>query len=148
MPRWLIFLMLSLAACADGVTPLPEPVHRATPETRGALGVPSRPPAGVGFVGASPEALHAALGEPLLRRNEGQAQIWLYAGAGCQLDVVFYASEAGPRVAHIQARAGGITQRSEASCLRDISAQAARPAARSAQPEIPALAAPEGEIEV
>ena len=148
MPRWLIFLMLPLAACADGVAPDPEPVHRATPEARGLPSPTPRPSAGSGFVGATPEALRAALGEPLLRRNEGPAQIWLYAGGGCQLDIVFYTGEAGPRVAHLQARAGGITQRSEASCLVDISAQAARPAPLAPAPDAPSPPGAEAEIEV
>jgi hypothetical protein len=146
MPRWSFLLLLPLAACADG--PAPEPLLQASPAPTTLPGPPPRPPAGSGFIGATPEALRAALGEPLLRRNEGPAEIWLYAGGGCQLDVVFYATETGARVAHIQARAGGIAQRSEASCLRDISAQAARPAPRSSPPDAPAFPASEIEIGV
>ncbi|UPY36439.1 hypothetical protein [Sediminicoccus sp. KRV36] len=148
MPRWVIFLLLPLAACAGGgeddAAAAAMAAHRASLE---ALGMPQaaaspgpRPTASApivttpgwhasGLLGASPEAVRAALGEPLLRRAEGPAQIWLYTGGGCQLDIVLYTGEAGPRVAHIQARAGGIAQRTEASCLRDISAQATRPPA-------------------
>ena len=82
----------------------------------------SRPSRASQYVGATPAALLAALGEPSLRREEGGAAVWLYAAGGCQLDVVFYAG----RVAHVQARAGGITQRTEAACLRDIQAAARR----------------------
>lgn len=109
------------------------------------------------LLGASPEAVLAALGEPLLRREEGPAQVWLYTGGGCQLDIVLYPAEAGPRVAHVQARAGGITQRTEASCLRDL---AAGGSSRAAPPRVPPRravapsggpsslgAAPSGEIE-
>jgi len=77
------------------------------------------------LLGASPEAVRAELGEPMLRREEGPAEVWLYSGGGCQLDIVMYPSEAGPRVAHVQARAGGLAQRTEASCLRDLAAQGA-----------------------
>ena len=81
------------------------------------------------LLGASPETVRAALGEPVLRRTEGPAQIWLYAGGGCQVDIVLYPEDAGPRVAHVQARAGGLAQRTEASCLRDIASQANQPRA-------------------
>ena len=67
------------------------------------------------------------LGEPALRRAEGPVSIWLYSAAGCQLDVMFYPSAQGPRVAHVQARAGGFAQRTEAACLRDLAAGARRP---------------------
>jgi len=77
------------------------------------------------LMGASPAVVRATLGEPMLRREEGPAEVWLYAGGGCQLDIVMYPSESGPRVAHVQARAGGLAQRTEASCLRDLAAQGA-----------------------
>ncbi|WP_424814616.1 hypothetical protein [Roseococcus sp. YIM B11640] len=77
------------------------------------------------LLGASPEAVRATLGEPLMRREEGVAQIWLYSTAGCQIDIVLYSAEGGPRVAHVQARAGGLAQRTEASCLRDLASQGA-----------------------
>jgi hypothetical protein len=146
MPRWPIFLLLPLTACAD--VPAPEPLLQASPAPQALPSPPPRPPAGARYVGASPDALRAALGEPLLRRNEDPAEIWLYAGGGCQLDVVFYAGESGPRVVHIQARAGGIAQRSEASCLREISAQAARPAPRLPPADQPAFPSFELEIDV
>jgi hypothetical protein len=141
MARCLMLLMLALVACSGGPEREREAAdavlaaHRASLQ---ALGTP--PPAprprsagpshqAASLLGATPEAVRAALGEPMLRRAEGPAQVWLYSGGGCQLDIVLYAGEAGPRVAHIQARAGGLAQRSEASCLRDISAQAAHPRA-------------------
>lgn len=144
MPRWLISLMLALSACTGGAEHETEAAeaalaaHRASMQALGAPSpAPRRPaatapvisgpsPQAASLLGATPEALRAALGEPLLRRAEGTAQIWLYTGGGCQLDIVLYGGNAGPLVAHIQARAGGIAQRSEASCLRDIAAQAAR----------------------
>jgi hypothetical protein len=147
MARRLILALLALAACAGG--PERERVaaeaildsHRATLQALGAPAPAPRPPVAApgprhaaSLLGATPEAVRAALGEPMLRRAEGPAQVWLYSGGGCQLDIVLYAGASGPRVAHVQARAGGLAQRSEASCLRDISAQAANPR-RMAPPE-------------
>jgi len=110
--------------------PAPPSEPRATPgriaAPLGGTSSPLVPPrTASSLMGASPEAVRAALGEPLLQRREGPAQVWLYASAGCQLDLVLYPSEAGPRVAHVQARAGGLAQRTEASCLRDLSGAAA-----------------------
>ncbi|MBX9748332.1 MAG: hypothetical protein K5Q68_01835 [Roseococcus sp.] len=149
MPRWLMLLLLPMAACASDPVPEAGLVQRANPEVHAAPAPPRAPSAaGSGLVGATPEALRATLGEPLLRRTEGPAQIWLYAGAGCQLDIVLYAGEAGARVAHVQARAGGIAQRSAASCLRDISAQAARPDSRPAGPTPPIAPGMGDEVDV
>ena len=153
MPRWLFFLPLLISACAGGPEYETEAAqaalasHRASLEALGAP-APARPPAEApsaaagpagttntltnipwhasALLGATPEAVRAALGEPMLRREEGPAEVWLYTGGGCQLDIVLYPGEAGQRVAHVQARAGGITQRTEAACLRDIQAAARR----------------------
>jgi hypothetical protein len=157
MARRLILSLFALSACTGGPEREREAAeaildsHRASLQALGAPAPASRPraaPLPVGhshaaasLLGASPEAVRAALGEPMLRRTEGPAQVWLYSGGGCQLDIVLYAGEAGPRVAHVQARAGGLAQRSEASCLRDISAQAANPR-RAAPPSIPPAPAP------
>lgn len=155
MPRWVLLLPLLLPACAGGPDREVEAAraavasHRATIEALGSP-FPAAPPAPVpqqvpgrmagpaasapraqtpraasALLGASPDAVRAALGEPSLRREEGPAQVWLYAGGGCQIDIVMYPSEAGPRVAHVQARAGGLAQRTEASCLRDLAARGA-----------------------
>ncbi len=140
MPRWLIFLLLPLAACASEAVPETGQAPRAMPEAQAAPPAAPRTDASSGLIGATPEALRATLGEPLLRRSEGPAQIWLFAGGGCQLDIVLYAGETGPRVAHIQARAGGLAQRSATACLRDISAQATRPPPRPAAPRLPGAA--------
>jgi len=103
-----------------------EPVLRAEPQAANpAAG--AAPRAASQLLGAGPEALVAALGEPALRREEGSAAVWLYSGAGCHLDIVLYPTRDGLRVAHVQARAGGIAQRSEATCLRELAAQQRRP---------------------
>ena len=92
---------------------------------------PSAPPArGPGAVtellGAAPAAVISRLGAPQLRRREAAAEVWLYSAGGCQLDVMFYTTPLVLRVMHAQARAGGLGQRTEAACLRDISAQGSR----------------------
>jgi hypothetical protein len=148
MARRLILPLLALTACTGGPEREREAAeailesHRAslqalgapTPTPRPRPATPGHPSHAASLLGATPEAVRATLGEPMLRRAEGQAQVWLYSGGGCQLDIVLYAGASGPRVAHVQARAGGLAQRSEASCLRDISAQAASPR-RAAPPE-------------
>ncbi|MBS7790747.1 hypothetical protein KTR66_12115 [Roseococcus sp. SDR] len=151
MARRLILPLLALTACTGGPEREREAAeaildsHRATLQALGAPTPAPRPRAAAphaghphqaaSLLGATPEAVRAALGEPMLRRAEGPAQVWLYSGGGCQLDIVLYAGASGPRVAHVQARAGGLAQRSEASCLRDISAQAAN--SRHAAPPRP-----------
>lgn len=155
MPRWVLLLPLFLPACAGGPDREVEAAqaalasHRAslealgTPSARPLAPAPNRVPGRMtgpaataprpvpaprvvsALLGASPDTVRAALGDPVLRRTEGPAEVWLYAGGGCQLDIVMYPSEAGPRVAHVQARAGGLAQRTEASCLRELAAQGA-----------------------
>jgi hypothetical protein len=65
------------------------------------------------------------LGEPNLRRPEGPAEIWLYAGQDCALDLILYREGSGLRVAHAAARASGATPQTEATCLRHLSTAAA-----------------------
>ncbi len=142
MPRRNLVFLLLLAACGPegGEAELVRAALDSQRATLQALGAPPsaqaaalRPaprPAPTSrasqFMGATPEALRAALGEPLLRREEGAAAVWLYSAGGCQLDVVFYDGAQGRRVAHVQARAGGVAQRTEAACLRDIQSAARR----------------------
>jgi len=159
MPRWPLLLLLT--ACASGPELEAEAARaalsahraslealgapRATPAIRSGHTVPA-PAQTSSLIGASPEAVRAALGEPLLRRSEGPAQVWLYSGGGCQVDIVLYPTDSGPRVAHVQARAGGLAQRTEASCLRDIASQGAARSAAPAQP--PASPVPAADTDV
>ena len=86
----------------------------------------ARPHSASGLLGAGPEALRRWFGEPDLRRPEGGAEVRLYLGPGCALDVVLYADRAGgggPRVAHAVARAEGAAPVTEAECLRGIGGQ-------------------------
>jgi hypothetical protein len=143
MPQSRFLLLLLLAACSSGengeAARSARDNHRTTLRVLGASAPPSGPralpvaaampgrlaegpaPRQVSqFMGAGPETVLSALGEPSLRREEGGASVWLYASGGCQLDIVLYPGAQGPRVAHVQARAGGLAQRTEAACLRDI----------------------------
>ncbi|MFL1463714.1 hypothetical protein ACI6QG_16015 [Roseococcus sp. DSY-14] len=139
MPRRNLAFLLMLAACGPegGEAALARAALDSQRATLQALGAPApalrpapRPVAAARasqFMGATPDALRAALGEPLLRREEGAAAVWLYSAGGCQLDVIFYDGAQGRRVGHVQARAGGVAQRTEAACLRDIQSAARRP---------------------
>ncbi|MCB4822720.1 hypothetical protein [Roseicella aerolata] len=131
----------SLAATAPAPVPAlpPRPAPRAASliDIRHAPPGP-RPVAAAELLGAGPETLRRWLGEPSLRRSEGGAEIWLYAGEGCALDLVLYPAGGGLRVAHAAARAHGTEPRTEVACLRGI---AAPPAMRP----IPAAAGPMAE---
>ena len=114
---------------APGVATTPPPAQPAAgdpPSVEPGTAPSSLPSSTVGLTGNGPDQMLALLGEPALRRAEGPVSIWLYSAAGCQLDVLFYPGTQGPRVAHVQARAGGFAQRTEAACLRDLAAGARR----------------------
>ncbi|MBP0495643.1 hypothetical protein [Roseomonas indoligenes] len=92
-----------------------EPPPRTLPATgRGA-------PSGVSaLLGQTREGVIAALGQPTRRRPEGEAEIWLYQGTHCALDVVLYRESSTPRVAWAAARASGTESRTEAGCLSEL----------------------------
>ena len=126
---------------AAGLAPTPAnlPAGPRTAAAAGPVAMPANLPAtAAALAGSPPERLLALLGEPSLRRAEGPVSIWLYAAAACQLDVMFYPSAEGPRVAHVQARAGGFAQRTETACLRDLAAGARRPPPGPRQGRLPA----------
>ncbi|MFC7539955.1 hypothetical protein ACFQU2_11525 [Siccirubricoccus deserti] len=82
---------------------------------------PGGPRAAAQLLGVGPGELRRLLGEPTLRRAEGTAEVWLYAGGGCALDLILYpAARGGLRVAHAAARANGAEARTEAACLGEI----------------------------
>ncbi|MFC0386574.1 hypothetical protein [Muricoccus vinaceus] len=89
------------------------PVGRAAPGSVASL------------LGQSREGVIAVLGQPTRRRPEGDAEIWLYQGRNCAVDVVLYQDGAGraarvPRVAWAAARASGTERRTEAGCLSEL----------------------------
>jgi hypothetical protein len=98
------------------------PTKSAGPVAGAAARLPSgqRPAAAAELLGAGPDALLRWFGDPDLRRPEGDADVLLFLGSGCALDVVLYAEAGGKRVAHAAARADGPAPVTEADCLRGI----------------------------
>ncbi len=122
---------------------LPPPPMPPRPRTQPARLRPAedapgtRPATAAQLMGAVPEMLRRWLGEPTRRRAEGGAEIWLYAGQDCALDLVLYREAGALRVAHAAARASGAAPQTEGGCLRQLSAAAATrpvPAAGEATP--------------
>ncbi|MBO1075676.1 hypothetical protein [Roseomonas marmotae] len=81
------------------------------------------------LLGQPPAALLRLLGAPRLRRQEGDAEIWLYQSPFCHLDVMFYRDSgragtapagSGLRVTYATARAAGAERRTEAACLQEL----------------------------
>jgi hypothetical protein len=103
----------------DTGAPIPIPAVLAT-ATPG-------PAAADQLLGLGPELLRRWLGEPSLRRAEGGAEVWLYAGTACALDLVLYPDRGRLRVAHASARANGTEPRTEAGCLQDLTARGRPP---------------------
>jgi len=77
------------------------------------------------LLGTAPDALRRQLGPPALLRREGSAEIWLYAGQDCFVDLILYPLRDGLRVAHASARAEGTTRVTEAACLNSLGQPAA-----------------------
>jgi len=96
--------------------PMSAPPSASVPRLTGA-----NPPTTAALLqGRDPSAVISALGEPSLRRREGDAEIWLYQAAHCRLDLVFYPEATGPVLAHAAARAFGTRRLTEAACLSAI----------------------------
>ncbi|MCA3274673.1 MAG: hypothetical protein ING16_00540 [Roseomonas sp.] len=98
--------------------PLPPPPSSASaPRRQG-----TQPPAAASVLqGQEPEAVISALGEPALRRREGEAEVWLYQAPDCRLDLVFYPEDARLVLAHAAARAFGARRLTESACMAAIS---------------------------
>jgi hypothetical protein len=135
--------LASHQASLSGISPRPVAAggegSAALPVTAAPAGAPraaqpggSLPAMAGQVVGHPPAAVTAWFGEPRLRREEGNAEIWHYQAEQCHLDLVFYRDEApgatgtaagtggGLRVAFAAARAVGTARRGETACLRDI----------------------------
>ena len=81
------FGLAGLAGCAAAPSSL----------SADALGVPVSTQA---LKGLTPQVLNADFGPPMLRRTDGQAQVWVYESAVCGLQVFLYPDAGGtPRVA-------------------------------------------------
>jgi len=94
--------------------PPPVPAREAATAPRAAPGSVAA------LLGQTPGSVVSTLGQPTRRRPEGEAEIWLYQGTNCALDVVIYREAAGPRVAWAAARAAGTERRTEAGCLSEL----------------------------
>ncbi|MEQ8605121.1 MAG: hypothetical protein RIB45_17555 [Marivibrio sp.] len=73
------------------------------------------------------DALEAArrLGAPQLVRRDGTAEVWVFQGTGCTLDVFLYAGgadadEATLAVRHVELRSPAQTQAERRACLRRL----------------------------
>lgn len=82
----------------------------------------ARPPTGAvssatALAGLRAEEVRRRLGEPALRRPEGDAEIWLYEAPDCRLDVIFYPEGGALLVGHAAARAHGGARVTETACL-------------------------------
>ncbi|WP_052401940.1 hypothetical protein [Muricoccus aerilatus] len=99
----------------------------ATKPSPNALGTPAAarrgaPGSVAALIGQSREGVVSVLGQPTRRRPEGDAEIWLYQGSNCALDVVLYRDSNTPRVAWAAARAAGAQRQTEAGCLSELQA--------------------------
>jgi hypothetical protein len=97
--------------------PLPPPARSASVPRREGT---SPPAAAASLQGREPEAVISALGEPALRRREGEAEIWLYQAPDCRLDLVFYPDASRLVLAHAAARASGARRLTESACMGAI----------------------------
>jgi hypothetical protein len=97
---------------------LPAPPSSDTGPRR--QGATSPPDAAIALQGRDPEAVISALGEPALRRREGNAEVWLYQAPDCRLDLVFYPEDARLVLAHAAARAHGARRLTESACMATI----------------------------
>jgi hypothetical protein len=103
--------------------PLPPPPSSASTPRRQGAGPPA---AASALQGQMPEAVISALGEPALRRREGDAEIWLYQAQDCRLDLVFYREASRLVLTHAAARAFGARRLTESACM-DAVARAPNP---------------------
>jgi hypothetical protein len=157
-PAPLLLLACLLAACAQdpvldrqavldevlanyranlaGMRPLSAPPAESEARPAGTAAMPpltGLPTQAAQLLGQPPATLRRLLGEPRLRRREGDAEIWLYQSPFCHLDVMLYgdpgrpagttAAPAGLRVTYATARAAGAERRTEAACLQELAAQ-------------------------
>ncbi|WP_119165156.1 hypothetical protein [Algihabitans albus] len=109
---------LWLAGCATG-----QPDRTVgSLQTRTLSAVEVSPPRSPGeLIGAAPERLLAALGQPKAQRRERPAEVWQYEGGDCVLDVFFYAVTADDiQVVHVEARDGAAHATDVAPCLNGV----------------------------
>jgi hypothetical protein len=112
------------AAAAASPAAVPPPILPG-PRRRGA----APPSHAAALIGSRIAEVERMLGDPALRRAEGDAEIWLYEAPSCRLDLVLYPAGGSLAVAYAAARAHGAAAVTEAECLAAIAAEpATRPA--------------------
>jgi hypothetical protein len=112
-----------------GMQPLTAPAVGQGTEGRPVMPVLSGAPTQAAqLLGQSPATVRRLLGEPSLRRTEGDAEIWLYQNISCHLDVMLYRDRSAPelRVTYATARASGVERRTEANCLQELASASRR----------------------
>ncbi|HVV64510.1 MAG TPA: hypothetical protein VHC42_03510 [Rhizomicrobium sp.] len=109
-----IFLCAILGACAG----------RAPPNI---AALPPGPPPGepADLTGVTAEALQASLGKPAFERKDGDAELWRYAGAGCQAFFFLYPDGGALRVRHVETSPRPTDAASDPACLNSLRAAAA-----------------------
>ncbi|MBR0652516.1 hypothetical protein GXW78_22865 [Roseomonas terrae] len=84
------------------------------------------PAAAAALMGLSADQLRRMLGDPSIRRPEGDAEVWLYEAPTCRLDVILYGEGTALTVGHAAARAlGGGEGVTEGACLSAIAGASA-----------------------
>jgi hypothetical protein len=107
---------LAAAPTMPQAAPIPAAIAPG-PRRRGS----APPAAAAALMGRSAAQLRDMLGDPALRRAEGDAEIWLYEAPACRLDIVLYPQGGALVVAHAAARSHGAAQdMTEAACLSAI----------------------------
>ena len=117
--RWLALALAVTGCSAPGAIP-------TTPIPAAQAGIERLPPpAKIGdLVGTSPEQVLATLGNPILRRRDGEAEAWLYAsGPNCKVDLVFYRDSDRLKLTLAQTRSAPTA---ESACLRQIASLPAK----------------------
>ncbi len=95
-----------------------------------------------GLVGATPQYLNAAFGQPAILRVDGAAQVWLYHNGGCGLNLILYPDQSGtPRVTMAAPTDDGSDMASCSAALARAHVAAAGVQPALAQP-LPALVVP------
>lgn len=124
-----VVLLATLSACAPQTTDLPPAGTQASPASEKRPAITSLPslnaptmtaangeaaPAlgpSADLVGIDREEMQRLFGPPVLRRQEGEAEVWQYPADRCVMDAYLYAqaaSEAPHRVAYVEFREGGL----------------------------------------
>lgn len=118
-----LFLSLLMAACAgtppgtpagaDGTNENPTTVSAA--RTSG----PESLPKPESLIGKNADAVEDVMGEPMLIRRDGPAEIWQYIGTGCTANLFLYRAEKGAATAlsYIEARGHDGKRMDAAACF-------------------------------